>query len=128
MEYDKEDVHIGEYGLPLVDCPLCGFSDIVDDEEYLTLTVDNIQFPVHFHHTCIENGATDIYDDEIKKYIANGISNLKFNKSYDWHTLCGNTFIWIHRWTGDETYEIVVTKDYYTVDIPFDKEEHGTNI
>ena len=30
----------------------------------------------------------------------------------------------VHRWSGDEQYEVVVSTDFYNMDIPFEEEDY----
>ena len=39
----------------------------------------------------------------------------------------GTTMVYVFRFTGDEEYEVVVTKDYYNTYIPFKSEDYGGN-
>ena len=58
LEYDREDLRMGEYGCMFLDCPLCNRDNMIDDhEDNITLTMDNIKFPVHFHHVSKATGA-----------------------------------------------------------------------
>ena len=83
LEYEKSDVRIGEFGCALVDCPLCKKSICVDNkEDGLILTVDNVEFPIHFHHTSTATGAVECCsNDMIKREIKKGIEFLRTSTS-----------------------------------------------
>lgn len=127
LEYEKDDMEVGVYGAMHVLCPLCGYNNMLDGNEYdVTLTKDNIEFPVHFHHTSKENGAVDICNNEfIKPIINKGINYLRENKDeFAWYSGSGNTMVYIFRMTGDEEYEIVVSDSHYSTYIPFEAEDY----
>ena len=49
LEYDKQDLHIGALGSVYLTCPLCNYENMMEDHEHtMTLTKDNIEFPIHF--------------------------------------------------------------------------------
>lgn len=126
LEYDREDLRMGEYGCMFLDCPLCNHDNMIDDhEDNITLTVNNIEFPVHFHHVnskcAVERGNTD----EIRYELKRAIEYFRKNKDeYTWHTWSGNLFVLVHRWSGDEQYEVVVSTDFYNMEIPFEEEDY----
>ena len=35
-----------------------------------------------------------------------------------------NLFVFVHRWSGDEEYEVVVSKDFYNMEIDFEDEDY----
>lgn len=123
LEYDREDLRMGEYGCMFLDCPLCNHDNMIDDhEDNIILTVDNIEFPVHFHHVnskcAVERGNTD----EIRYELKRAIEYFRKNKDeYTWHTWSGNLFVMVHRWSGDEEYEVVVSNNFYNTEIPFEE-------
>lgn len=128
LEYDKSDVVIGAFGCAFVHCPLCDENTYLsDDEEDVILTVDNIEFPVHFSHTSKETGAVDCCNNEtVRKYIRKAINYFRNNKEeFDWGGhISGNFYIQVHRYSGDENYEVTVSNDFYSTDIPFETEDY----
>lgn len=127
LEYDKSDLRMGEYGCMFVDCPICGRDNMLpDNENNITLTVDNIEFPVHFHHVSVETGAEDVCNiKEIRYRLRAAIRYFRENKDEtDWYTWSGNLFVFVHRWAGDENYEVVVSKDFYNMEIDFEDEDY----
>lgn len=127
LEYDESDLRIGELGLCFLDCPLCEYENIIEDNENtITLTKDNIEFPVHFFHTSEDDGAVDVCTNEyIKESINKAIECFRNNKDeFVWISETGNTFITVFRFDGDEDYYVVVTNDYYSTHIPFEEEDY----
>lgn len=127
LEYEESDITIGEYGCAVVTCPLCGYNNYLDDgERDMTLTANNVEYPTHFHHVSKETGAVDCCNNrDIKNYIKKAIEYFRSNKDERyWFTCTGNLHIEVSRWEGDESYWVVVTKDYYDTYIPFEKEDY----
>lgn len=128
LEYDEEDLRMGEYGAMWLDCPLCGCENMLEDNENsITLTKDNIEFPVHFHHVCEKNGAVNCCNNvHIKKYIDEAIDYFRTHKDeYDYGGhITGNLYLNVHRWSGDEFYEVNIANDFYSMDIPFEEEDY----
>lgn len=124
LEYDKSDLRIGFLGCANLDCPLCGRENMIDDsEEAITLTKDIVEFPTHFWHTSKETGAVDCCNDEkVKNAINKAINYFRKNKNeYHWFTATGNLYVDVTRYEGDESYEIMVTNNYYETSIPFEE-------
>lgn len=128
LEYDKSDVVIGELGLAYIHCPLCNNNTFTyQEDEDVILTIDNIEFPIHFHHISKETGAVDCCNNEtVREYIRKAIEYFRRNKEeYDWGThITGNFYIQVHRYSGDETYEVIVSNDFYSTDIHFEAEDY----
>ena len=125
LEYEKSDLRIGAFGCCLLDCPLCGCEIVCDDIEMI-LTKDNVEFPTHFWHTSVENGAVDNCDNyNVKTSIERGIDYLRKNKDeYYWMSECGSLHVSIYKWDGDRQYEVLVTNDYYSTYIPFENVDY----
>lgn len=125
--YEESDVEIGACGCAYVRCPLCNEETFLDDnEKTITLTANNIEFPTHFYHTSKETGAVDICNNEqVKEYIQKAIKYFRENKEeFAWHTSCGNLYVSVNRWDGDEVYEVTVTNNYYETEIPFEDKDY----
>lgn len=123
LEYVASDLRMGALGCVYVDCPCCGRDNMLEDNENsITLTVDNVEFPTHFWHTSKENGAVEACDNEtVKHEIRRGIDFLRKHKTeFTWMTQYGNLHIDITRLSGDESYNIFISNDYYETDIPFE--------
>lgn len=125
LEYNKEDLRVGEFGCCFLDCPCCNQENLIADEDF-TLTKDNVSFPTHFHHCSVENGAVDVCNNErVKEYINRAISYFRKNKDeFAWMTATGNLHIVVFRWAEDECYEVVVTNNYYDTYLEFKNEDY----
>ena len=130
LEYEESDLRIGELGLVFLDCPLCGKDNALDDNENsITLTMDNVEFPVHFHHISTETGAVDICNNEkIKERIQKAINYFRQNKEeFVWTGESGNLYVAVYRYSGDEDYYVVVSNNYYSTYIDFESEDYGVS-
>lgn len=124
LEYDKSSIRMGEYGCIHVKCPLCNHDNMIDDhEDNITLTIDNIEFPVHFHHVSEATGAKKRDTiEEVRNDIRRAVEYFRKNKDeYCFHTWCGNLFVMVRKWSGDEIYEVVVSNDFYNMEIYFEE-------
>lgn len=126
LEYDESDMRIGALGCVFVDCPCCGRETFIDEEEGVSLTKDNVEFPTHFFHISKETGAVDCCNsEEVKKEIRRGIDFLRNNRDeFGWHTQFGNLYVCVNRFEGDEVYNVIVSNNYYETDIPFESEDY----
>lgn len=128
LEYEKSDLTMGYLGAMYLKCPLCGYNNMMEhsDEAGITLTKDNVQFPVHFWHTSKETGAVDCCNnEEVKECIRKAIDYFRANKNeYHWFTATGNLYVSVDRYDGDESYEIMVTNNYYETSIPFENVDY----
>jgi hypothetical protein len=128
LEYDKQDITVGVYGAPHIRCCLCEHNNMLDTNDGgITLTKDNIEYPTHFWHTSIENGAIDTCDNEnVRKAINDAIEFFRNNKKeYSWYTMSGNLCVFVQRFDGDEEYVVWVTNDYHSTYIPFEQEDYA---
>lgn len=127
LQYDETDMAMGYGGYMEIVCPLCGGVNALEDNEHnIKLTPDNIEFPVHFWHTCKENGAVDICNTkEIREYLRKAIDWFRKNKDeYHWHCRTGNLYISVSRFDRDRIYEVILSNNYYEVEIPFEKVDY----
>lgn len=130
LEYKKSDTRIGALGCVYIDCPLCGYENmLIENEQEIELTADNVKFPTHFFHISKETGAVDTCNnEEVKKCIRKGIDYFRNNKndedSYTWYTTYGNLFVQIYKYSGDENYWVLVSNNYYDTYIPFEPEDY----
>lgn len=125
LEITEEDTHIGWLGERFVTCPCCGEESTVDEFEGITLTKDNIEFPVHFNR--VTKGMRHVVEtnsDEIIEKIQKGIETFRKNKTeFCWYTSFKDMFLIIFRFQDESNYFIVVTKDFYETCIPFEKKD-----
>lgn len=127
LEYEKTDMRMGAWGCMYIDCPLCRYDNMLDNNENnITLTVDNIEFPTHFYHTSVETGAVDCSTNEnIKQKIHEAINYFRnYKEEYDWCSQSGNLYIHVHRYEGDEEYAITLSDNFYTMEIPFESQDY----
>lgn len=126
LEITEEDTHVGALGCMYITCPCCGKESYVHLLDGIDLTIDNIEFPTHFHRTSSEHGdAKEISAVEIKQDIRRGIEYLRKNQDeLDWFTEHGDLYLTVRKYPGDEEYWVVITKDFYHTYISFDKEDY----
>lgn len=127
LEYEKSDMEVGVYGAMHVLCPLCGYNNMLDGNECdVTLTKDNVEFPLHFYYSSKETGAVDVCDNEhIKKEINRAIEYFRKNKDeWHWYTDYGNLYVSVERLDGDEEYYVTVTDRTWGTYIPFESEDY----
>lgn len=121
LEITEEDTYIGWLGSVCVTCPCCGRDTMIEDLEGITLTKDNLEFPIHFHRSHKDlKGIKEIASDEIIKEIRGAIEYFRKNKNeWHWYTSYGDLFLCVYRHPGDEEYFIMVARDFYETAIPF---------
>ena len=126
LEITKEDTHIGWLGAPFVTCPCCGEEVMVDELDGVILTVDNLQFPVQFNRINKDvRRVLEVSSEEIISEVKRGVTYLREHKDKDyWYMSYGDLFVIVFRYEGDEEYSIMVTKDFYETDIPFEEDDY----
>ena len=126
LEIVEEDTHIGWMGARFITCPCCGEEAMVDKLDGITLTKDNLEFPVHFIRTAKGlRHVVEVNSDEIIKEIQRGITYFRENKDeFCWYTTYGDLFLVVFRYSGDEEYSVMATKDFYETYIPFEDEDY----
>ena len=126
LEIVEEDTHIGWMGARFITCPCCGEEAMVDKLDGITLTKDNLEFPVHFIRTAKGlRHVVEVNSDEIIKEIQRGITYFRENKDeFCWYTTYGDLFLVVFRYSGDEEYSVIVTKDFYETYVPFEDEDY----
>lgn len=126
LEITVEDTYIGAYGAVYLICPCCNEETMVEELDGITLTKDNIKFPLHFVRTnknmrCVK----EIEPEEIEKEIKRGIEYFRINKEeWAYYMGYGDMSITIFRYDGDEEYHVLVAKDYYDTYIPFESQDY----
>ena len=126
LEIAGEDTNICWMGARFISCPCCGEEAMVDELDGITLTKDNLEFPVHFIRTTkgLRN-VVEVNSDEIIKEIQRAITYFREHKDeYYWYTSHGDLFLIVFRYSGDEEYFVMVTKDFYETYIPFEREDY----
>ena len=129
LEITEEDTHIGWMGARFINCPCCGEEAMVDELDGITLTKDNLEFPVHFNRTAKGlRHVVEVNSDKIIKGIQKGITYFRRHKDeYYWYTSHGDLFLIVFRYSGDEEYFVMITKDFYETYIPFEREDYDEN-
>ena len=126
LEITEEDTHIGWMGARVINCPCWGGAVMVDELEGIKNTKDNLEFPVHFIRTTkgLRN-VVEINSDKIIKEIQRGITYFREHKDeYYWYTSYGDLFLIVFRYSDDEEYFVMVTKDFYETYITFEDEDY----
>lgn len=126
LEVAEQDVEFDENGFPCVTCPCCsGYIDLEETFPNMKLTLEELQFPQHFHHVSVDAGAADCFDDELMPHIKEAIYHLRSHPREDswggWIT--GNLFLIIER--CEDEYTIYASKDFYETSLPFGQEDHS---
>lgn len=127
LEYEESDVYIGALGCAYLKCPCCNNENMLEENEHsIDLTKDNVEFPMHFFHTSVDTGAVDCCNNEkVKNAIYQAIDYFRKNKEkFAWTTECGNLYMNVFRYEGDENYYVVVSNDYYSTYIPFESVDY----
>lgn len=126
LEITEEDTYIGWMGARFINCPCCGNEAMIDELDGITLTKDNLEFPIHFNRTAKGlRHVVEVNSDEIIEGIKKAITYFREHKEeYYWYTSYGDLFLIIFRYSGDEEYFVMVTKDFYETYIPFEKEDY----
>lgn len=123
LEITEDDTYIGWLGIAFVDCPCCG-KEVMTDFPGITLTKDNLIFPKHFHRCSKDTGAVEVENDWIVSEISRAIDYLRIHKNeFAVELGSGDCTIHVYRYSDDSEYHIVVSRDYYETDIPFEGED-----
>lgn len=125
LEITEDDTYIGAFGCQYIICPCCEKESLVCQMDGISLTLDNIEFPTHFHRTSSEHGDAKAVDtDSIKKEVRRGVEYLRQNKDeHYWETRYGDLMLIVRKYSEDTEFEVTVSKDYYSTYIPFEEED-----
>ena len=126
LEITEEDTHIGWMGARFINCPCCGKEAMVDELDGITITKDNLEFPVHFIRTTKGlRHVVEVNSDEIIKEIQRAITYFREHKDeYYWYTSHGDLLLIVFRYSGDEEYFVMVTNDLSDTYIPFEDKDY----
>lgn len=125
LEVIPEDSHIGWLGARFVTCPCCGKETMVEQLDGITLTKDNIEFPKHFLRSNKNMGCKEMSIESILDEIRCAIEFFRENKDeFAIELGTGDAGIHVYRYTEDEEYRVVVTRDWYETCIPFATEDY----
>lgn len=114
--------------MPYVTCPCCNYEMDVEefDDDAIDIYASNVKYPTHFTVSSKEFKAIEISDEEINKWIQQGIEYFRENKDeYYYFTGSGNALVHIYRFDGDKEYYVVVSKDYESGEIEFEEEDYA---
>ena len=104
---------------------------IIEEKQILKEIEENIQKNQESRYSILENinyinDEFEISDEEINKWIQQGIEYFRENKDeYYYFTGSGNALVHIYRFDGDEEYYVVVSKDYESSDVEFEEEDYA---
>ena len=63
--------------------------------------------------------------EAIRKEFKRAIDYFRRNKEAEhWDNWSGNLFIMVDKYSKDESYEIIISKDFYNMAIPFEKKDY----
>lgn len=81
LEVLREDTHIGYVGLPYVTCPCCNYEINIKefDDDAIDICASNVKYPTHFTVSSKDFRAIEISDEEINKWIQQGIEHFREN-------------------------------------------------
>jgi hypothetical protein len=118
LEYLPSDVHVGAFGSMFVTCPVCEEEMLLDEEDPMVLTVENVEWPKHF--SLPHKSDFDISDKEIQEWVKQCLklaeSDIIYPNGSFVRMACGNTMVSIQKY--EESYEVYVTKSYAETSIP----------
>ena len=120
LEITEEDTHIGWMGARFITCPCCGEESMVDELDGITLTKDNVEFPLHYYSS---KNAVSVNDDTINKWVKECIDRFDPNDENDWLRYAGSkdTMVFVFKFDEDKEYDVYVCKNYYETFIPFNE-------
>lgn len=119
IQYEKEDIKYGEFGIPYLKCPVCNKNIDLYDEEDLKLDFNNIEYPIHFHHFDSKKDAVEIDDKQINIWIKELLNEIKNEEDENFlFEGSGNTMVFIKK--SEDSYDIFVCPNYYEANIFFE--------
>ena len=121
IEYAANDIQYPDDVNSVVVCPCCGAEIPVCEKD---VTIENLVFPNDFYS--FEDGVK-ISDKKIKDFIQEGVDYLRSSESQDdffWYSGTGDTHVLVHRLDGDESYNVVVSRGYYELDLQYDDADY----
>jgi hypothetical protein len=127
LEIIKEDTHIGWLGSRYFTCPCCGEESLVEEFEGVTLNINTLKFPDHFHRTNKDlRHVAEVTDSELRASIKQAIDFFRANKDeWSWFTMYGDLFLQVYRFDGDEEYSIVIARDFYEATLQFETVDYN---
>ena len=96
------------------------------EDDAINICASNVKYPNHFTVSSKNFTAVEISDEEINKWIHEGLIYLRNNPDeYSCFIGSGNTLIHIYRFDDDEEYYVVVSKDYEHGDVEFEEGDYA---
>ena len=130
LEVSREDTHVGYLGLPHVTCPCCNYEMDVEefDDDAIDICASNVKYPTHFTISSKEFRAIEISDEEINKWIQQGIEYFRGNpEAYSYFMGSGNSMVHMYKFDDDKEYYVIVSKDYESGEIEFEDADYVAN-
>jgi glycerophosphoryl diester phosphodiesterase len=95
--------------------------------EGVTLNINTLKFPDHFHRTNKDlRHVAEVTDSELRASIKQAIDFFRANKDeWSWFTMYGDLFLQVYRFDGDEEYSIVIARDFYEATLPFEAVDYN---
>ena len=128
LEVSRKDTHVGWLGLQFVTCPCCNYEMSIEefDDDAVDIYASNVEYPTHFTLCSKDFKSVEVSDKEINEWIHKGIEYFRHHKDeYYWYIGSGNTWVHVYRFDCEEEYYIVISKDYETGEIQFEKEDYA---
>ena len=96
------------------------------DDDAINICASNVKYPTHFSLLSKDFRAIEISDEEINKWIQQGIEYFRGNpESYFYFMGSGNSMIHMYKLDDDKEYYVVVSKDYESGEIEFENEDYA---
>lgn len=117
LEYLPQDMHAGAYGSMYITCPVCAKEILLDYEDPMPLTVQNVKWPQHFSLPDAEDFNVD--DATIQGWVETCLAQISdkiYPNGSSVHIATGNAMVVINKY-GD-SYDVFVTKSYANTNIP----------
>ena len=118
LEYLPSDMYVGAYGCMYVKCPECGDDLLLDEEDPILLTPENVSWPQHFSLPDPEKDL-NIDDKTIQNWVTTCLNHLE-SSLYEYGSYVtmgsGNARVWAEKF--EDEYAVYVTKSYAATSVP----------
>lgn len=112
---ENDDIYPMSGGYGII-CPNCQEDIIVEDG-------CPYEFPKGFYHFGNNKGSLHIGNDEINKWVKEGLQKMKKNRYNDngdlWYCGTGDTEVWMCR-ADEDSVCVTVAQNYYSTDVNYD--------
>lgn len=109
LEYDKEDVYVGVYGLEYIECPSCGTENVINEKRVMPPTWPKT-FEEYNSAYCANNNSVmvqKLIDDVVNELESGTIKPGEF-------AFMEQSGILVVGFRFEDEYGIIVTDDYWT--------------